>query len=212
MADYATLKNPFTCESCTQDIGGQEEQEDICYVTQRKPRRKVNSESNESMFEMSYQSLPNLCQQNNQDLEELKDENLKLKIELEAAHIEIESLNTQIQTLDCDKKELDRKLQLFRSVGLGTTNTIGNTSSPKRFFSPQYRRIRTETLKTGYPCTIQQNFTNNFVQHLDKSITPPRKGPELTFHSITKNIEKYLYIQKLFNTNGRYKYEGAQAR
>lgn len=124
MADYATLKNPFTCESCTQDIGGQEEQEDICYVTQRKPRRKVNSESNESMFEMSYQSLPNLCQQNNQDLEELKDENLKLKIELEAAHIEIESLNTQIQTLDCDKKELDRKLQLFRSVGLGTTNTI----------------------------------------------------------------------------------------
>lgn len=217
MANYATHRQNYTCDSCTRTAESKDQSSSLderyaepCYVTERKLRRN----SNESLVDLSYQSLPNMYDQTNQEYNDLKCENERLKLEIAAAHTEIDNLNSENTKLMEEKNEYEKKLNLCRSVGLGDIHK-GNTSSPKRFLSPRYRNIQTDKLKIGFPRTSLSNLTNNVVQHIGEVVVSPHrekslgssdivnvtvqefrnKGPNETFHIITNNLEKLITLQ-----------------
>lgn len=232
MANNFTLRKHYTCDQCAAQQNDNENRQQTeteieknyvnvdpirndqcCFVTQRKPRQNISQEQSESILDFSYQSLPNIDTQNYQDLEDLRNENKKLKLNIDTAHTEIENMNLEIINLKKTIEEISKKNDFYRSLGLGDLNT-GNKASPKRYFSPQYRKINPGNMKIGFPSTSQSNLTNAVVKQIDsntfttKNLSPLKSTNNMTispqiqyynetqnFKAVTRELEKNITIK-----------------
>lgn len=131
------------------------------YITYRKPRQIMEqSEANESIVNLSFQSLP-IILENDQELNQLRQENETLRLQLLVANSEIDNLTLENGTI---KKALDEhktRIEILKSVGIG-----GGDTSPPKFFSPQYRRQRHSMMKMGYPRVSPGQFTNGVIEQM----------------------------------------------
>lgn len=181
MAYHVTQKNTYLCEHCIKHNESEEKSsasiQDYCHVTKRKQRRN-DMDRDEWALDLSHQSLPTAFTQNSQELEDLRSENERINLELESAHAEIEKLISLNSTLHRENKDHLRKINFYKSVGLCDLHT-GNTSSPKKtFFSPQYRKLRTDSIKIGNSSTSQRDLTNHIIKQCDLNATLPGKTNE----------------------------------
>lgn len=222
MANIASLKDTYKCNTCKGSQNGEsgidegkyfhdssstqdttQGDEIYRYVTQRKPRQNASLEHHESLLDLSYQSLPNISTQNYQEQEDLKMENQNLKQEIEVAHLEIENLNSENMDLRKKNTELQTKVTLFKSIGLGDINNR-NASTPRKYYSPQFRKIRPDLMKIGFPSTSLNDLTQNVIKQIDglpSQTTSRGKESQIqnlnitqSFETITRKLEKQIII------------------
>ncbi|CAB3244127.1 unnamed protein product [Arctia plantaginis] len=105
--------------------------------TQKRHNKQYLDCSYKHELDISYQSQPNSCMKSEEYIA-LEQEISKLKLELQTANDEIDNLNLENTSLKKDIRDYQHKLKLFKSVGIGSSNS-GNLT-PVKFYSPQYRR------------------------------------------------------------------------
>lgn len=111
-------------------------------------RNKCNLSANESVLDISYQSLPSPNILENQEVLDLKMELERLTLELNIAHNEIENLNSENSSLKNKIKDCDHLIRLYKTVSHLPDQSI-SCSTPLKFYSPQYRKIISKSAKIG---------------------------------------------------------------
>lgn len=120
-----------------------------------------------SVANMTNQSLPNLTDCNSDPYAtELKEQIDRLNSRLESANAEIDNLCSENNSLKRRLANCEKKILLYKKIGIDDLNIIRSpaqsTSSPFKFFSPQYRPIN-----RGVKTKAIRNFSTNLFSQLD---------------------------------------------
>ncbi|KAG7295564.1 hypothetical protein JYU34_021805 [Plutella xylostella] len=121
-------------------------------------RTQVNNTTvnrNESLLDISYQSLPETVGYDDKEHSDLIEKIGILTMKLETANGEIDNLNLENSLLKKEITDCQNKLKIYKSLGIDDLNS----STPTKYLSPQYRRIRPTNVQSGIPRTSPNQFT-----------------------------------------------------
>lgn len=142
----------------------------------------ISANHNESVLDVSSQSLTEFGQFHCVEQSELIEKNNILMVKLETANGEIDNLTMENALLKKEITDCQNKLKIYKTVGIDDIIK----STPARYLSPYYRRVR-PSLQTGIPRTSPNQFTC-------------RSAELLTIRQVaTSNINDT--IQNSFNTS-----------
>lgn len=138
-------------------------------ITTRRRTKRLSFSENESLLDISYQSLPNLIEDKQYTLE-LKNELEKLTLELNVANNEIDNLNSENVALKQKLIDCETTIKRYKTV-CHSPGPSSKCSTPLKFCSPQFRKQIATTTKMGIPKTSPNQLSNNALMELYRKST-----------------------------------------